>query len=243
MIAALIRWSARNVFLIGLVTSSPTPPASTRSARPARRHARPLRHAGHRLHGVFRPGAAGDRGPGHLSAVDGDAVGAEIEGRPRLLVLRRLVRLRHLRGRHRHLLGALARARKSAPPRGACPAGVTPTLGPDATGVGWVYQYVVMARRTTLAELRTIQDWISPLRWPRPKAWPRSRASAASSGSMRRRRSAPPEGFGIPLVEDPRAIRDSNMDVGGRMVEVAETEFVVRGRGYMRGIADLEQSS
>ena len=77
----------------------------------ARRHSRSLRHPGHRLHRISGPGAAGDRGSGHLSADDGDADGAEIEGRARLLFLRRLVRLRHLRGRHRHLLGALARAR------------------------------------------------------------------------------------------------------------------------------------
>ena len=57
------------------------------------------------------PGAAGGRGPGHLSVDDGDAHGAEVEGGARVLVLRRLVRLRHLRGRHRHLLGAFARAR------------------------------------------------------------------------------------------------------------------------------------
>ena len=77
----------------------------------ARRHPGSLRHPGHRLHGISRPGAAGDRGPGHLSADDGHADRAEVEGRARLLVLRRLVRLRHLRGRHRHLLGAFARAR------------------------------------------------------------------------------------------------------------------------------------
>ena len=107
------------------------------------------------------PGAAGGRGPGHLSADDGDADRAEIEGGARLLVLRRLVRLRHLRRRHRSLLGAQPRARISQ--RGArkrLPAGVTPTLGPDATGVGWVYQYAVVAKDMTLAELRSLQDWI-----------------------------------------------------------------------------------
>ena len=79
-------------------------------ASAARRHSRPLRHAGDRLHRVSGPGAAGDRGPGHLSADHGDADRAELEGGARLLVLRRVVRLCHLRGRHRHLLGALARA-------------------------------------------------------------------------------------------------------------------------------------
>ena len=63
------------------------------------------------------------------------------------------------------------------------PAGVTPTLGPDATGVGWVYQYVVRGAQTNLAELRTIQDWYLRYGSPRPRASPRSRASAASSSS------------------------------------------------------------
>ncbi len=60
------------------------------------------------------------------------------------------------------------------------PAGVTPTLGPDATGVGWVYQYVVVAKERTLAELRSLQDWVVRFALRGPKAWPRSRASAAS---------------------------------------------------------------
>jgi Cu(I)/Ag(I) efflux system membrane protein CusA/SilA len=59
------------------------------------------------------------------------------------------------------------------------PTGVSPTLGPDATGVGWVYQYAVMAKEMTLAELRSVQDWSVP------RAWPRSPASAASSSNMR----------------------------------------------------------
>jgi Cu(I)/Ag(I) efflux system membrane fusion protein len=65
-------------------------------ASAARRHSRSLRHSGHRLHRVSRPGAAGDRGPGHLSADDGDAHGPEVEGRSRLFFLRCLVRLRYL---------------------------------------------------------------------------------------------------------------------------------------------------
>ena len=109
---------------------------------PARRHPRPLRRAGHPVHRIPRPGAAGGRGSGHLPADHRAALGAEIEGRARLLLLRRLLRLRHFRGRHRHLLGALAGAgvRQFGRPA-SCRKGVTPTLGPDATGVGWVYQY------------------------------------------------------------------------------------------------------
>ena len=114
MIAAIIRWSARNVFLVGLATLFVDRRRHLRGvARAARRHSRPLRRAGHRLHRVSRPGAASGRGPGHLSADHGDADRAQVARRARLLLLRRVLRLRDLRGRHRHLLGALARARIS----------------------------------------------------------------------------------------------------------------------------------
>ena len=112
MIARLIAWSARNLLLVLFGTGFAAAGRHLCTGPPAAgRHPGPLRHAGHRLHRIPRPGAAGDRGPGHLSSDDRDADGAEVEGGARVLVLRRLVRLRHLRGRHRHLLGALARAR------------------------------------------------------------------------------------------------------------------------------------
>ncbi len=77
--------------------------------------------------------------------------------------------------------------------------------------------------------------------WPRPRASPRSRASAASSSNTGRPRSAAPAGARHPAPKIRDAIRDSNMDVGGRTVEVAETEYVVRGRGYLKSLDDLEQ--
>ena len=79
----------------------------------------------------------------------------------RLLVLRRVVRLRHLRGRHRSLLGPHPRARVPERHQGEAPPTVTPTLGPDATGLGWVYQYALEDTTGTLelAELRGVQDW------------------------------------------------------------------------------------
>ena len=87
-----------------------------------------------------------------------DARGAQVEGRARLL--RRILRLRHLRGRNRHLLGPGTRVLEYPNfASGRLPKGVTPTLGPDATGIGWVYQYVLLAKDRTLAELRAIQDW------------------------------------------------------------------------------------
>ena len=74
MIARLIAWSARNLLLV-LFGTGFAAAAGIYALRPsaARRHPRSLRHAGHRLHRISRPGAAGDRGPGHLSADDGDA--------------------------------------------------------------------------------------------------------------------------------------------------------------------------
>jgi Cu(I)/Ag(I) efflux system membrane protein CusA/SilA len=122
------------------------------------------------------------------------------------------------------------------------PQGVTPTLGPDATGVGWVYQYVVTAARRTLAELRATQDW--QVRYAVAKA--EGVAEVASVGGFVRQYSVVVDprrlrAFDIGLPKIREAIRASNMDVGGRVVELAETEFMVRGRGYLRGISDLEQ--
>ena len=122
------------------------------------------------------------------------------------------------------------------------PAGVTPTLGPDATGVGWVYQYAVMAAKRSLAELRSTQDW--QVRFAVAKA--EGVAEVASVGGFVRQYSVIVDprrlrAFDIPLGKVREAIRSSNMDVGGRVVELAETEFMVRGRGYLRGIKDIEQ--
>jgi copper/silver efflux system protein len=122
------------------------------------------------------------------------------------------------------------------------PAGVTPTLGPDATGVGWVYQYAVMAANRTLAETRATQDW--QVRFAVAKA--EGVAEVASVGGFVRQYSVIVDprrlkGFDLTLSKLREAIRMSNMDVGGRVVELAETEFMVRGRGYLRGVHDLEQ--
>ncbi len=124
---------------------------------------------------------------------------------------------------------------------GRMPRGVTPTLGPDATGVGWVYQYVVVAAQHTLAELRTIQDWF--VRYQLTKA--QGVAEVASVGGFVKTYQVTVEprklqAYGIPLNQIAAVIRASNRDVGGRVIEMAETEYVVRGRGYLRGISDIE---
>ncbi|MFZ1413298.1 MAG: efflux RND transporter permease subunit [Defluviicoccus sp.] len=125
---------------------------------------------------------------------------------------------------------------------GRLPRGVTPTLGPDATGVGWVYQYVVLSAKRTLAELRTLQDWY--IRFALTKAQGVSEVASVGGFVKTYAVTVDPlrlKGYGIPLADVIEAIRESNMDVGGRVVEMAETEYVVRGRGYLRGMSDLEQ--
>ena len=124
---------------------------------------------------------------------------------------------------------------------GRMPRGVTPTLGPDATGVGWVYQYVVIGAQRTLAELRTIQDWF--VRYQLTKA--QGVAEVASVGGFVKTYQVTVEprklqAYGIPLNKVAEVIRASNRDVGGRVIEMAETEYVVRGRGYLRGVSDIE---
>ncbi len=124
---------------------------------------------------------------------------------------------------------------------GRLPAGVTPQLGPDATGVGWVFQYALLGHKQNLAELRTIQDWY--LRYQLAKA--QGVAEVASVGGFVQQYQVTVDpvklrAYGIPLTRVTQVIRDSNRDVGGRVVEMAETEYMVRGRGYLRGTADLE---
>ena len=121
------------------------------------------------------------------------------------------------------------------------PAGVTPVLGPDATGVGWVYQYAVVAKEMTLAELRSIQDWT--IRYGLAKA--EGVAEVASVGGFVKQYNVVVDpnrlrALDIPLSKVRDAIRASNTDVGGRTVELSEFEFIVRGRGYLRGVPDLE---
>ena len=121
------------------------------------------------------------------------------------------------------------------------PEGVTPTLGPDATGVGWVYQYVLTAKNRTLAELRTLQDWF--LRYQLTKAGGVSEVASVGGFVQQYQVVVDPQklqAYGIPLSKLSQAIRASNQDVGGRVVEMAETEFVVRGHGYIKSPADIE---
>ena len=122
------------------------------------------------------------------------------------------------------------------------PNGVTPTLGPDATGVGWVFEYVVTGAQRTLAELRSIQDWF--VRFQLSKADGVAEVASVGGFVQTYQVIVDPQklqAYGLPLGKLTEAIRASNRDVGGRSIEMSETEYLVRGRGYLRNADDLGQ--
>jgi len=123
------------------------------------------------------------------------------------------------------------------------PEGVTPRIGPDATGVGWVYEYALVDRtgRNDLSELQSLQDWT--LRYAL-QALP-GVAEVASVGGFQKEYQVDLDpnrlaALGISLGEVMDAVRRSNNDVGGRVLEVSGTEHFVRGRGYVRRVEDLQ---
>ena len=122
------------------------------------------------------------------------------------------------------------------------PEGVTPQLGPDATGVGWAFMYVLNSDRHDLAELRSLQDWY--LRYGLMSV--DGVSEVASVGGFVRQYQVEVDpvklrAYDVSLGEIKRAIQDSNRDVGGRLVEMAEQEFMVIGRGYIKEVRDLER--
>ncbi|MGO9443741.1 MAG: efflux RND transporter permease subunit [Thiobacillaceae bacterium] len=124
---------------------------------------------------------------------------------------------------------------------GRLPQGVSPQIGPDATGVGWVYQYALLGKNQSLADLRSLQDWY--VRYQLTKAG--GVAEVASVGGFVKEYQVTVDPhrlatYGIPLERVSQVIRESNRDVGGRVVEMAEKEYMVRGLGYLRGVEDIE---
>lgn len=125
------------------------------------------------------------------------------------------------------------------------PPGVAPTLGPDASGVGWIYQYALKDTmgRLDLAELRTLQDFtIRPALQAVTGV-----AEVASLGGFQRQYQIviDPDrlvGFGVTYSDITRSVRDANAEVGARVLELAGREYVLRGRGYVKELADLESS-
>ncbi|MCH7859914.1 MAG: efflux RND transporter permease subunit, partial [Candidatus Marinimicrobia bacterium] len=124
---------------------------------------------------------------------------------------------------------------------GRLPQGITPQLGPDATGVGWVYEYTVESDQHDLQQLRSIQDWY--LRYELTSV--PGVAEVASIGGFVKQYQVTVDpnrlaAFNMSLQKVRTAIQRSNSDVGGRLIELAETEFMVRGRGYIQSIDDIE---
>lgn len=126
---------------------------------------------------------------------------------------------------------------------GQLPQGITPTLGPDATGVGWVYEYALVDKTGSydLAQLRSIQDWY--LRYPLQTV--DGVAEVASIGGYVKQYQVEVDPnalqrYSIPLHKIKMAIKMSNRDVGGRLIEMAETEYMVRSTGYIQSVEDLK---
>ena len=126
---------------------------------------------------------------------------------------------------------------------GRLPAGVHPTIGPDATGAGWVYEYLIVDHnhRYSLADLRSLQDWF--LRY-QIETVPGVAEVASIGGFVRQYqvRLDPDKlrAFNIPLSTVIEKVRDSTNEVGGRLLEFRGAEYMVRGLGYLRSLSDLE---
>ncbi|MCH7894384.1 MAG: efflux RND transporter permease subunit [Proteobacteria bacterium] len=126
---------------------------------------------------------------------------------------------------------------------GRLPQGITPALGPDATGVGWIYEYALVDRsgKHDLAQLRSLQDWY--LRYPLQTVDGVSEVASVGGFVKQYQVEVDPNAllrYNIPLSKVRQAIRRSNNDVGGRLIEMAETEYMVRGLGYIQSLDDLK---
>jgi copper/silver efflux system protein len=127
--------------------------------------------------------------------------------------------------------------------RGSLPEGVNPVIGPDATGVGWVYEYALMDKsgKHDLAQLRSLQDW--NIRYALESV--EGVAEVAPVGGFVKQYQVDLDpnkllAYNIPIGDVVNAIRMSNQDVGGKTFEVSTTEFFVRGRGYIKSLQDFD---
>ena len=124
------------------------------------------------------------------------------------------------------------------------PEGVSPTLGPDATGVGWAFMYALRSDRHDLSELRSLQDWF--LRFELTGI-PGVAEVASVGGYVRQYQIAIDpvklRAYGVSISRIRDAVQRSNRDVGGRLIELAEKEFMIRGKGYIESIDDIRTIS
>ena len=240
MIKAIIRFSAENRFLVLLATAVAVALRRLHAAaHPGRRDPRSLRHAGHRLL-ALGPQPRHHRGPGHLPDRHRAARRAEREGDPRLLRLR-LLATSTSSSRTAPTSTGRAAACSSTSPRSSrcCPQGVKTELGPDATGVGWVFQYALVDDSGTHSPGRAAHA---------------SRTGTCATGCSRVPGVAEVASFGgfvqqYQVTVDPNRLQGlrpldhgrqptpsarSNNEVGGRLLEFSGREYMVRGRGYVR---------
>ena len=126
------------------------------------------------------------------------------------------------------------------------PSGVTPKLGPDATGVGWVYQYALVDRtgQHDLSDLRSLQDWFLKYEL---QAVPGVSEVATVGGMVKQYQVViDPDklrGYYLTLGKVKQAIEESNQEVGGSVLELSEAEYMVRFKGYLNGVEDIAQTS
>ena len=126
-------------------------------------------------------------------------------------------------------------AQKRLPPK------VIPTLGPDATGVGWVFMYTLKSDKHSLQELRSYQDWYLKYELTAVEGV----AEVASIGGFVKQYQVTVDptkllAYNIPLMMVEMAIKNSNNDVGGEVIEMSEMEFMVRGLGYIKSVDDVK---
>ena len=125
---------------------------------------------------------------------------------------------------------------------GRLPSGVNPTLGPDATGVGWAFIYALKSDRHDLSELRSIQDWY--LKYELTSVQGVSEVASIGGFVRQYQITVDPNklrAYNISISKIAAAVKRSNSNVGGRLLEAAEKEFMIRGLGYIRSLEDIRQ--
>ena len=125
---------------------------------------------------------------------------------------------------------------------GRLPKGVNPTLGPDATGVGWAFMYALKSTERSLGDLRSIQDWF--LKYELTGVPGVSEVATIGGFVKQYQITLDPNklrAYDIPISKIRHAVQRSNNDVGGRVLEMSETEFMVRGEGYIQNVEHVKQ--
>ena len=126
-------------------------------------------------------------------------------------------------------------------PRNGCRRNVIPTIGPDASGVGWVYEYMLVSDKRSLQELRSLQDWY--LKYELTSVEGVSEVASVGGFVKEYQVTVDPvklQAYNISLEMVEMAISRSNKDVGGEVIEMGEAEFMVRGLGYIKSVEDIK---